>query len=720
MRSVMKPPKTIPRREFLKMSIVSGAVLGLGFTYLEGDKIGIVKLPATDSSGTVLNPYILIDSDGKITLFNHRPEMGQGTFQSIPMILAEELAVTLEKVNIVPAPADREKYGSQMVVGSSSIRGQFVPLRKIGAAAREMLVQAAANRWKADISDCYAEDAMVIHRTSGQKASYGELVADASKLTPPENPGLKEPKDFTIIGTASPRRDNGPKVNGQAMFGIDMQVPGMLYASVERSAVFLGKIVSFNAEKTKAVPGVIEVLKTQRNVWGHTREGVAVIATSYWAAEQGRKALKITWDNGDLEQFSSGKIKADYKNAAAADGVVFKEDGNFSNAFNNAPIKVEASYETPYQSHACMEPMNAMVSVSDNHCEFWGSTQNPNGVRSQLASQLDIPEENVIVHYTFMGGGLGRRSMTDVAEEAADLSKKMGKPIKVIWSREDDITQGPFRACSLNLCQAGIDSKGNISAISHKVICQDIRNQTGDNAEAGSHIAGGIITDYAVPNFHLSGVLQKFYIPITYWRAVYHSTNCFAHESFIDEIARAAKKDPLNLRLSLLKNHRRFTNVLKMVAEKSSWFTPREKNTGKGVAIVERSGSFIAMVIEVARINESIKVVKITAAVDCGIVVNPDIAKAQTEGSAIMGLTAAYKSQISIEAGKVSEKNFDTYKMVMLHECPEIDVTLIKSEDPPEGVGEAGLPTVAPALANAIFEMTGKRIRSLPLSLDKV
>jgi len=319
-----------------------------------------------------------------------------------------------------------------------------------------------------------------------------------------------------------------------------------------------------------------------------------------------------------------------------------------------------------------------------------------------------------------MGGGFGRRSMTDVAEEAADLSKKMGAPIKVIWTRADDLTQGPFRACSLNVCKAGIDSKGNITALEHKVICQDIRNQTGDDPNAGRHIAGGIITDYTIPNFRLSGVLRKFYVPITYWRGVYHSTNCFAHESFIDEVAHAAKKDPLSFRLSMLKDHRRYTNVLNTVAEKSLWFTPREKNSGKGVAIVERSGAFVAMVVEVAQIKDKVRVVKITAAIDCGMTVNPDIVKAQTEGAAIMGLTATYKSQITIENGKVAEQNFDTYKMLMLDECPEIEVTVIKSEDPPEGAGEAGLPTVAPALTNAIFELSGKRIRSLPFSLDKV
>ncbi len=717
----MKTTNKIHRRKFIQLAAMSaGAALAVGYLPGIGNRSRIINLSQNGEPGLGLNQYIFIDSSGKITLFNHRPEMGQGTFQAIPMIIAEELEVDIDKVKIMQSPADRSKYGDQMVVGSRSIQGQFAAMRKIGAAAKEMLIKAAANKWKVPEQECYAKDANVIHRPSGNKFSYGELVEDASKLSAPQNPVLKDPKDFTIIGRSFPRRDISEKTNGSAKFGIDFSVPGMLYASIERSPVFLGKIISYDDSKAKAVPGVKHVFKTKRDVMGFTREGVAVLADTYWAAVQGRKALVIKWDNGDLESWSTKKIKDNYKKAAEQAGVVFLEKGNFKETFAGGKIKVEASYETPYQSHACMEPMNAMVYVQKDKCEFWGSTQNPNGIRSQLAKQSGLAEDKVIVNYTYMGGGFGRRSMTDVSEEATDLSMQSGAPVKLIWTREDDITQGPFRACSLNVCKGTVDESGNAIALEHKVICQDIRNQSGDGDKPTGAIAGGINTAYEIPNFSMCGVLQKFYIPITYWRSVYHSTNCFAHESFIDELAYAGKKDPIEFRLAILKDHRRYTQVLKMVAEKTNWYQPRKKDTGKGVSIVERSGAFTAMVIDVARVNGKVKIEKITAVIDCGIYVNPDTVIAQCEGSIVMGLTATYKSGLTIANGKVAEKNFDNYRMLQINECPEIDVTVVKSTDPPEGAGESGLANVAPSLANAIFNMTGKRIRTLPFKLEDI
>jgi isoquinoline 1-oxidoreductase beta subunit len=710
---------THTRREFLRLSALStGAVLAIGFLPASANEIEIINLAANATPGTPLNAYIFIDRAGKITIYNHRPEMGQGTFQSMPMIIAEELEADIKNVTIAASPADRSKYGDQNVVGSRSTQSQFEPMRKVGAAAKAMLIQAAATRWQAEISDCFAENAVVVHRPSGKKLNYGELVEEASKLTPPQNPVLKSPKDFKVIGQSLPRQDIPFKTNGSAKYGIDFSVPGMLYASVERSPVFLGKVISFNDAKAKAVPGVKHIFKTQRNVWGNNREGVAVLADNYWAAEQGRKALEIEWDNGDYESWSTEKIKQHYKAGALKDGVALVSQGNFDPAYTMATTKVEAVYETPYQAHSCMEPMNALVYVQEDRCEYWGSTQNPNGIRSQLARQCNLPEEKVYINYTFMGGGFGRRSMTDMAEEAADLSIKAKTPVKVIWTREDDISQGPFRACSLNVCKGGLDDNGKLSALEHKIICQDIRNQTGNNEEASGGIMGGIHRAYSIPNFRVSGVLRKLYIPITYWRSVYHSTNCFAHESFIDELAHAAKKDPVDFRLAMLKDHRRFYQVVKVAAEKTDWYKPRAKNTGKGISMVERSGSFVAMVIEVAAVNKKVAIKKITAVVDAGIVVNPDTVKAQAEGSIVMGLTAAFKSSINIEKGKVAEKNFHTYKMLLLPECPEIEIIILPSEDAPEGAGEAGLPNVAPALANAIFDMTGKRPRSLPMSLD--
>src|SRR5665647_272012 len=717
----MKVSSKIPRRKFLKISAMSGTILALGYLSIFGQDPKIVNLDLVDEGQeTELNPYIFIDSNGKITLFNHRPEMGQGTFEAIPMIIAEELEVDIATINIMPSPADRSKYGDQMVVGSRSIQSNYDLMRRVGASAKEMLIKAAADKWNIPPEKCFAENAMVINRNTGTKFSYGDLVADARKLTVPAKPTLKDPKDFKIIGKSLPRRDIPLSVNGEIKFGIDIKVPGMLYASIERSPVILGKLVSFNDEKAKAVTGVKYVLKTQREVFGQVREGVAVIADNYWAATQGRKMLEVKWDNSDLETWSTKKIKEDYVNASHQPAEVFQQKGDFEKTFNDAAIKIEASYETPYQTHAPMEPMNAIVSMEKDKCEFWGSTQNPNGVRSFLSKQFGIPEDNVKINYTFMGGAFGRRSLTDVAEEAAHLSRQVDAPVKVIWSREDDLTQGPFRACSLNVCRGAIDNDGNLVSLEHNVICQDIRNQNGNSPKPTNGIAGGINTEYAIANLKISGVLRKFYIPVSYWRSVYHSTNCFAHESFIDELAHAAKKDPLDFRLSLLKDHKRYTQVLQKVAERSDWYKPREKDTGKGVAIVERSGDFVAMVVEVKRLQDKVTPTKIIVAIDCGTPVNPDIIKAQTEGCIVMGLTATYKSGLTIDTGKVVEQNFDTYKMLRMEECPEIDVYVIASSDPPEGAGEPGLPTVAPALTNAIFELTKKRIRTLPFSLDKV
>ena len=607
---------------------MSGIFLALGYLSILGQEPRIVNLALEEEYTKLeLNPFIFIDGDGKITLLNHRPEMGQGTFGAIPMIIAEELEVDIDTINIMPSPADRSKYGNQMVVGSQSIRSNYDLMRKVGASAKEMLISAAAAKWNIPAEKCYAKKAMVINPNTAATLSYGDLVSDARKLPAPENPILKDPKDFTIIGKSFSRKDIPPKLNGAAQFGIDIEVPGMLYASIERSPVILGKLVSFNDEKTKGVKGVKYVLKTQREVFGQVREGVAVIADNYWAAEQGRKMLEVKWDNGDLETWSTQKIKDDYLNASHQPAEVFHEKGNFEKTFDKAAIKMEASYETPYQTHAPMEPMNAIVSVENDRCEFWGSTQNPNGVKDFLSKKYGLPEDKVKINYTFMGGAFGRRSLTDVVEEAADLSKKTGAPVKVIWTREDDITQGPFRACSLNVCRGAIGNDGNLVTLEHKVICQDIRNQNGNNPKPTDGIAGGINTEYAIPNFKISGVLRKFYLPVSYWRYVYHSTNCFAHESFIDELAYAAKKDPLDFRLSLLKNHRRYTRVLQEVAKRADWYSPREKDTGKGVAIVERSGAFVAMVMEVKRLQGSVRPTKIIAAIDCGIAVDPDIIK---------------------------------------------------------------------------------------------
>ena len=707
----------ISRRKFIKLSSAAGTFLAIGFVGKAYGKEILVAKAFSDPSAIDLNQFISIGIDNTIILFNHRPEMGQGTYLSIPMILAEELEVDIDKIEVRPSIANAKLYGSQMVVGSRSIQSEFEKLRKMGAAAREMLRQAAANTWKIELSQCIAKKGTVVN-ASGAVLKYGELVQEAAKLSPPENPPLKPRSEFSIIGTSATRKDIPLKTNGAAKFGIDIVVPGMLYASVEHSPVFLGKVKSFNEDEILKMPGVRKVVKTSRQVYGLTLEGVAVVADNYWYSLQGKKALKIEWDTQGLETISDETILKDSYDAAKMEGDELVSKGDVSAQFANAKNIITAAYETPYQAHVPMEPLNAIVSVTDTDATFWGSTQNPNGIRTFLSKTYQLPEEKVYINYTFMGGGFGRRSLTDLAEEAADLSKKSGAPVKVIWTREDDLTQGPFRACSLNVCRALIDENGKVSALEHKVVAQEIQNQTGPSMTAGRQIMGGITTEYMIPNFSVRGVLRKRHIPIGYWRSVYHSTNVFAHECFIDELARAAKKDPVQFRLDML-DDARYRKVIEVVVEKSNWNAPRKKGTAKGVAIAERSGAHFAQVVEVKKIGKQIVPVKITTAIDVGICINPDTVKAQTEGSIVMGLGAVYAG-LTVSKGAIAEQNFNTYPLLKMNQCPQIETFIIDRDAPPDGAGESGLPTVAPALVNAIFELTGKRIRKLPIDLASI
>ena len=708
--------ETISRRKFIQISSVTGAFLAIGFVPTLNGKEKLVSSLTGDPTKIDLNQFISIGKDGSIVLFNHRPEMGQGTFLSIPMILAEELEVTMKQIEVRQSIANRDLYGSQMVVGSRSIQSEFDKLRKMGAATREILKQAAANKWGISVDLCKATKGTVVN-DQGKTFTYGELVEEASKLKLSDNPPLKQPKEFTILGKVAPRQDIPLKTNGAAKFGIDISVPGMVHASIERSPVFLGKVKSFNKEEVLKVPGVLHVFQTSREVYGQRREGVAVLADTYWNSVQGRNVLKVEWDTQGLEKISDETILKDSYEAARTEGDELFEKGDVAKVFSTSNNIIEASYETPYQAHVPMEPMNAIVSIKDDGAEFWGSTQNPNGIRDFLSKKYNLSQDAVKINYTFMGGGFGRRSMIDVAEEAADLSKQAGVPVKVIWSREDDQTQGPFRACSVNVCK-GVIEDGKVVALEHKVIAQEIQNQTGDNMKAGKQIMGGINTDFLIPNLSVKGVLRKRHIPISYWRAVYHSTNPFAHECFIDELAYHAKKDPLHFRLEML-DHPRYRRVLEGVLEKTNWNAPKKKGTGRGVAAAERSGAYFAMVVEVIKKGNLIVPTKITTVIDLGICINPDTVRAQTEGSIVMGLGAVY-SGLTIKNGAVAEKNFDSYQLLKINQCPEIETYILPSEAPPDGAGETGLPTVAPALANAIFDLTGKRIRKLPIDMSAI
>lgn len=710
--------KTIRRRDFLKISGMSGIVLAVGYYIPSWGKGSIVTVAEAEENGLALNDFIIIDTSGKITLVNHRPEMGQGVYQAMPMLLAEELAVDMDKVNVIQSQADFKKYGHQQVGGSSSVRRSWEPSRKMGAAAREMLKQAAASRWNVTTDQCYAEDGHIINKSNGKKLSYGELVEEASKLTPPQDPPLKPKSEFKVLGKPLARKDIPLKTNGEAKFGQDIKTDSMLYASVERSPVFHGKVKSFDDSAAKQVPGVKAVVKTEMPVFSHIREGVAVIADSYYAALQGRKKLKIEWDEPDYSQVSTESIFKQYREEARKPGITAHQQGDFEKAFAQADKKIEGTYEAPFQAHSPMEPMNIVVSVTEGKCELWGSIQSPNWIRNTLAEYLNLKPEDVTINVSFLGGGFGRRAFTDFPVEAAFLSREMGAPVKVVWTREDDTTQGPFRPATLNTFRAGFDKDGNVTALEKKAVYQELGHQWPDADKEKVGPLEGANKAYEIPNTIERVVPQHLHIPVMWWRSVYASTNGFAMECFVDEMAHAAGKDPVDFRLGLLKNEPRYVVLLKTLKEKSGWKS--NQNAGYGVAIVESFGSICGQVVEVSRRDGKLHINKVTAVIDCGMYVNPDTIRAQIEGSVVMGLTAAVKSEINFANGRAVETNFDKFKMLRINECPVIETHIMENEEAPGGVGEPGLPPLAPALVNAIFHESGKRIRKLPFELKNV
>lgn len=720
----MRDVSEMNRRKFLKVSGITGTVLALGYTSGLGFNSSVKKYEDDEILGSNMNDFIFIDEKGKVTIVNHRPEMGQGVYQAMPMLIAEELEVGMEGISIVQTQASREKYGHQQVGGSSSVRNSWEPSRKLGAAARMMFISAACVRWGLNESDCYAKNGKVFNNKNDDNLSYGDLVGEASKLDTPKEPKLKSKKDFRILGKPLPRKDIPLKVNGEAVFGLDMEVPDMLYASVERSPVFLGKVKSFNKAEIMTISGVRDVIKTEMPVFSHKREGVAIVADSYFDALKARKKLKVEWDESGYNIKSQEDIFEDFRKAGNGDdGFVDESKGNFRKAFDSAIKKLEVEYVLPYQAHSTMEPMNCIVSVKDETCEFWGPTQSPNWIRRSLSQTLEIDEKNVTINVSFLGGGFGRRAFNDFPNEAAFISKQIGKPIKVVWKREDDTTQGPFRPGSVNLLKAGFDANNNLVAMQHKTAMQAMGHQwpNSDKSKKPSGMLEGVNVEYDMPNWSTNVVPVEQHIPVMWWRSVHASTAGFAHESFIDEIANELNKDPLKYRIELLQKEPRFVKVLERIAEESNWDKKKKTGTGIGVAIVKSFGSICAHVVEVERqSNKKLQVKRVTSVIDCGQTVNNDTIKAQTEGNIIMALQAAFKGEITFENGRVVEKNFDKYKMLRMDQTPEISVHIMDNEEAPGGVGEPGLPPLAPALCNAIFDESKRRIRKLPFNLDKV
>lgn len=714
--------KNISRRNFIRLSGLTGAALTLGMYTTASGKEAVVVNAATADASVDLNAWISIDKSGKVTFINHRAEMGQGAFQSVPQMLAEELEVDLNNVNIVFGIGNEQKYGNQITGGSSTIRGSYKHLGRMGASAREMLIEAGAKKWNVDKSTCYAENGMVIHRPSGKKFGYGELVEDASKLPIPTNVVLKKPEDYKILRKPLPRQDTPMKTNGSAIFGIDKKLPGMKYAVVERNTRFQGKVKSFDATETKKVPGVTHVFPVKMKVFSKDREGVAVVADNLWAAMQGRKVLKVEWDDTGFEHVSTDQMYAKMiDDLNTKPGASFRTKGSADLVLAKATNKVEAIYETPYESHSCMEPVNCTAHVTDEKCEIWGPIQAPGWVQDNLMDVLKLPREKVIVNMTFLGGGFGRKAFTDYPAEAALISKEVKAPVQVLWTREDDTNQGPFRPGMVYKAEGAVNDRGRISAYKFKMAGQSIwpgRNPEDYNGSTTE----GLLEPYfdSLSHYSFADIQQDVPIPVMWWRSVYASTNGFALESFMDELAVAAQKDPLEFRKQLLWEKERYLKLIEKLEAVSGWKS-KEKNSGFGVAITECFSSVVGEVVKVSKRAEGgVKIDKVWAVMDCGWYVNPDIIKAQVEGSIIMALGAATKHATTFKEGRAVEQNFHTYRMPRISDTPEIEIHVMDNEEPAGGVGEPALPPFTPALTNAIFDLTGKRIRKLPFELEKV
>jgi isoquinoline 1-oxidoreductase beta subunit len=727
----METENTLSRRNFIKLSGMTGAALTLGLHAVHGGEIKVVK---ADLTNIELNAWISINSSGKVTIMNHRAEMGQGAFQSVPQMIAEELEVDLDKVDIVFGIGNEKKYGSQITGGSSTVRSAYKHLGRMGASAREMLVSAAANKWNVDKATCYAESGHIIHKPTGNKFHYGELVDEALKLEPPTDVVLKKTSEYKILRKPVPRQDTPLKTNGSAIFGIDKKVPGMLYAIIERNPRFIGKVKSFDDTAAKKTPGVKHVFTVKVNVFSSVREGVAVVADSYWNALQGRKALKVQWDDAGFDHYSTEQLYAKMNEALnTTEGISYRTKGDVVSALSKASKKVEAVYETPYESHSCMEPLNCIADVKADSAEIWGPIQAPGWVQDDLEKVLGIPKDKIIVNMTFLGGGFGRKAFFDYPQEAAFISKEIKAPVKVMWTREDDTLIGPFRPGMVYKCNGGLNEGGRISGYKFQMAGQNMDHQwpgASKDSYNGSTTEGFLETYFnSIPHFSFSDSPLESPIPVMWWRSVYSSTNGFAYESFMDELAVEAGKDPLDFRRQHADDER-YQLLINKLEEVSGWKSRKnntgseastKKDSGYGVAITECFSSIVGEVVKVSRNSEGkIKIDKVWAVMDCGWYVNPDIIKAQVEGSIIMALGAATKHATHFKEGKAVEKNFDTYRMIRINESPDIEVHIMENEEKAGGVGEPGLPPFTPALTNAIFDLTGKRIRKLPFNLEEV
>lgn len=723
----MTAKNEIDRRSFLKATIVAGGSVLFGFSLPiksraeERFNISPEPLPFIQP-----NAFIKISNDGKVTVSVGQAEMGQGVLTSLPMMVAEELEVDWKNVTYADAGPGQAfinpAIGGQITGGSCSVRGFFEPLRKSAASVREMLISAAAQKWSVAPETCRAESGKVIHTTTNRSIPYGELLESAAKIAPPANPKLKDRKDFKIIGKNMPRLDTPGKVNGSGVFGIDVKVDGMLTATILRCPIFEGKVKSVDDSLAKAVKGVRAVIPL-----GY---GVGVVADNYWAAKKGRDALKVEWDGGKFSNVNSEAIYKTYAEAVEKEkGLEAKKIGDVNSAKSKAVKTVEAVYFAPFLAHATMEPMNATADVRADRAEIWSGIQAQMVVQGMVAKELGLPTEKVKVNTTLLGGGFGRR-LGDYVMDAVKLSKAVGKPVKVVWTREDDMQHDFYRPATYNKMSAGLDAAGKPVFWEHKVVNSSIMGALApsvfgfpfpENQLDDSAVEGASTLPYDVQNLQVNWIRKDTGVPVGFWRSVGSSHTAFSTECFLDELAFAAKKDPYQFRLSLLEKHPRHAGALKLAAEKASWGKPLPKGVFRGIAVHESFSSYVAQVAEVSVSNDGkVKVHRVVCAIDCGQVVNPDTVAAQMESSIIFGLTAAFYGEITIKDGRAEQRNFHDYKMLRMNETPKIETYIVPSTEGHGGVGEPGTPPIAPAVVNAIFAATGKRIRQLPIRPEEL
>ncbi|TAK65983.1 MAG: xanthine dehydrogenase family protein molybdopterin-binding subunit [Betaproteobacteria bacterium] len=700
------------RRGFLKTSALAGGGLLIGFTLPGASRL------AQAVSVFSPNAYLRIGSDNQITVICGLSEMGQGVHTAIPMLVAEELDADWSKIKVEQAEADpafnNPIFGMQATGGSTSVRGHWEPMRKAGAAARAMLVAAAAERWNADPADCRTEKGMVVHK-SGKKLSYGQLAAAAAKQPVPAQVQLKSPKAFRILGRAARRLDTPAKVNGSAKFGLDVRLPGMLTAVMARPPVPGGKLVSVDDSKAKAIAGVKQVLQIPG--------GVAVLAEGYWAAKQGRDALQIKWDDGANAALLSDAVSKMLAEGAAKGGALGRNEGDVG-----APVakRLEAVYEAPFLAHACMEPMNATVWVKPDEIEVWAGTQSQGPSQGILGEVAGVAPGKVKVHTMYLGGGFGRRFAPDFTVDATLLSKISGKPVQLVYTREDDMKAYFYRPASVARFAGGLDANGKAVSFSASICSPSLMEASGFMklpADGVDEMAVEGIRDcpYDFPNLRVEYARREPGVQIWFWRSVGHSQNLFFIESFVDEMAAAAGKDPCEFRLGLLGKQPRFRGVLELAAKKAGWGKPLPAGVHRGIAVAHSFGSYVAEVAEVSVGRDGkVRVHRVVGSVDCGLTVNPEIVKRQIESAIVYGLSAALYGKITFKDGRVEQSNFHDYPVLRIDEMPKVEVHIVASTEPPGGIGEPGLPPVAPAVANAIFAATGKRVRKLPIKAEEL